>query len=196
MSRFIIPESLMVEGIAQVDMRTVAMHNSHELGIPEGKDYDLRNWAFKWCEEGERAKEAQQSQTLIPGYVIQGWTVVKYTDGEDKGEVVKKILKSGKVLVLMRRPRVLQKAVDAIYGNISKHRTQDEQEGKTVTGANGERIDRRGMLTNEQLERDAAYQTPIYGANGLTFNNTQPASESTPFGSEALELTSKGRKKK
>lgn len=184
----------MVEGISKLDTKDLARASLSELQIPE--EFDQKKFAFKWCEEGPRVTQAQQQQFLIPGYAVDGWQVAKYKKGDHAGDVVKNSLKSGKTLVLMLRPKILQEAVNAVYGNISKARSQAEQAGTTLTSPDGTPIDQQGMLTNRRLENfehDQAAQTPIYGPGGLTFNQVKPA-ESVPFGAEGLTPTRRRKK--
>lgn len=131
-SSYQIPSHLLVDGIRDLGQHAIA--NRSKLLKP--KEFDARQYVAKWAPEGAMCEAAQEPQILIPGqgYVVDGWTVWTYPKGhKEAGKPCIRPLGSGK-LVLMFRPKILQAAVNAIHGNLSKERTIAEQQGRTVQG--------------------------------------------------------------
>lgn len=114
-----------VDGVRAVEMHAVA--NRSRLLKP--KAFDTSKYAAKWAFVGADAEAAQLQQPLVPGYMADGWAIWK--DDDDK-PCIRPL--GGKQVILMCRPKVLQKAINGIFGNISKERTIAEQQGKTVEG--------------------------------------------------------------
>lgn len=182
-SRFEIPERLLVEGIRNIGQHAIA--NKSKLLVP--KEFPTKTHVAKWAHVGAQAESAQEPQVLIPGqgWVVDGWAVFKFPKGhKEHDQPCTRSLGGGKVVLLMR-PRHLQAAVNAIYGNASRQRTIDEQQGKTVTGQPVP----TGVLNEERLQRyDPA--TEAEGPIGYKFN-TIPAAKSATTGGRGRVRTRK-----
>lgn len=135
-----IPSHLMVEGIREIDQHAIV--NQSQLLLPD--EFDQKTHSAKWAFVGASADKARLPQHLAPGYIVDGWEIWK--DG--KGQPCIRPLGKQQA-ILMFRPKTLQKAVNAVYGNISRERTIAEQEGRTVQG----QFVQQGMLTDEVLRR-------------------------------------------
>lgn len=172
-----IPANLMVEGIRAVDQHAVV--NRSALLVP--KEFDKSKYVGKWAFVGASAEAAQLPQRLVEQYVVDGWTIWK--DKEDK-TCVRPL--GGKQVVLLFRPKVLQQAVNAVYGNLSKQRAIAEQQGRTVQGQNVP----QGMLPGATVLKgydpaSNAESDPI----GYTFNKI-PAIRDANVGARGVEITS------
>lgn len=166
MPTYKIPEHLMVEGITPV--KQLAASNLHAIQIPAG--LCQKKWSYKWCIKGPQVNAAMEEQFLTQGYTVSGWALCK----DEEKLPYERSLRSGTVLVLMRRPKKLQEAVNAIYGNISKSITNAEQQGETVSVEGG---NQPGMITNKAMqnfEKSDAELEPVYSGSG--FNQIPTAS--------------------
>lgn len=160
-----IPAEFLVEGIREVDQHAVA--NRSQLLVP--KTFDRTRYSGKWAFVGASAEAAQLPQRLASNYAVDGWQVWK----DDEGSICERPL-GGKKVILLFRPRTLQKAVNAIYGNMSKDRTIAEQQGRTVEGKNAS----PGIISETALRRyDLATEAeePI----GYQFNKIPAAGQAS-----------------
>lgn len=143
--RYKIPSHLMVKGVRAIEQHAIA--NQSQLLLPE--EFQSNEFAAKWAFVGASADKARLPQNLVPGYTIEGWDVWKYPSGPEKDKPCIRPL-GNKQAILMFRTKVLQKAVNAICGNISRERTIAEQEGRTIQG---QVVQDAGMLTDDTLRR-------------------------------------------
>jgi len=140
-----------VKNIAGIrDLEVTAAVNKGELEPPPG--FEPHKFVGKWAKKGNGVQKAQQPQRLGNGQVADGWVVFKGKGGR----ICQKSLSSG-VYVFMVRPKGLQKAVNAIHGNMSKERLIREHRGETIEGEAAQPF---GMLTNEKLSRVFPSEAP------------------------------------
>lgn len=165
--RYKIPSHLMVEGIREIDAHAIV--NQSQLLLPEG--FQEKLYSAKWSFVGSSADKARLPQHLAPGYAVDGWEVWKYPSGEDKDKPCIRPL-GNKQAVLMFRPKTLQKAVNAVYGNISRERTIAEQEGRTVQG---QAVQDHGVLTDQVLRRYDPSEAPHSPKERYSFNEIPAA---------------------
>jgi hypothetical protein len=110
------------------------------------KDFDTKVHAAKWVAEGNAVEKAKERQTLIGTRLhADGWTV--YTE---KGKPVKRSTERGGSFILMFRPREIQDAVNAVFGNVGKERMIMHKKGESTSG--GVPLN-PGILTEEQVVR-------------------------------------------
>jgi hypothetical protein len=122
----------MIEGPRhEVDARAAG-----RFTLPVG--FNHKKWAPQWVKDSNVSHmTGRQYLQGIPA-TADGWT--PYT-GEDKTRREKirevSVEEGGKTVkyVLMVRPREVQDAVNAIYGNLGKERAAQEQNGESVAGA-------------------------------------------------------------
>lgn len=120
----------MVEGIHTIEETAIANRSA----LLKPSEFDTKKYAAKWAIAGASADAARLPHRILPGYLVDGWQVWKYPEGHDEaGKPCTRPL-GGKQAILLFRPANLQRAVNAIYGNLSKERTIAEQQGKTVEG--------------------------------------------------------------
>lgn len=140
-----------IEGLETFDAPTDFVDKG-PLSLPEG--FDSKLFVGKWVKQGAEVHKAGQSERFpLAGVQAKGWEVWK----GPRGAICKRALSSG-TFVLMFRPRILQQAVNKLYGNNSRLRMMQEANGETV-GA--EPIQDRGILTNSTLS-----QIPGLGREG------------------------------
>lgn len=130
-----------IEGIR--DLPTLANVNKGELQPPA--DFDNKKFVGRWAKKGTGVEKSKREQPLGRGKVADGWTVYK----NGRGQICQKTLSSG-VYVFMVRPKGLQKAINASFGNVSKERVVGEHKGETVEG---QPLAFTGMLTDAVLNK-------------------------------------------
>lgn len=133
---------VLIEGMREV--KDFAKANGGQLSLP--KQFDRTKFAAKWAKEGLEAESQQQEQPVGNKIMVSGWAVWKHA-----GKLCRRILGSGRY-ILMCRPRLLQNAVNAVCGNLSRERIIGEHKGTQRDGEN-ESLPANGMLTLEQLNR-------------------------------------------
>lgn len=119
------------------------------LALPQG--FDTKAHAAGWFKEGPSAEAATQRQFLTGTQRVtaDGYVVWKDSPGDPtKGKPYKVTLQSG-VYVLMYRPRDIQNAVNAIFGNVGKEMLAQERRGETLGGIPVQ----PGMLNEERLAK-------------------------------------------
>lgn len=133
-------QRILIEGMREV--KDYAKANGGQLVLPP--QFDRRKYAAKWAKEGLEAESAQQEQPIGNRILVSGWTIWKVA-----GQVCRRVLGSGRFL-LMCRPRLLQDAVNAECGNLSRERIIGEHKGANRDTPEGESLP-TGMLTSAQL---------------------------------------------
>lgn len=119
--------------------------------------FDSKKYAAKWVKVGP-AVQAAAEREWIPGTSLtaDGWIVAR----DSSKKPCKVSLQSG-IHVLLCRDAAVQKAVNAICGNVGKQRMLQERAGETLATLGGEVGEDPGMLSDERLskvlgrERDA-----------------------------------------
>ena len=110
------------------------------------KDFDREKYATCWKLAGNAVEKAKERQVLIgTRLTADGWEV--YTE---KGKPVKRSTERGGEYILMFRPREIQDAVNAVFGNVGKERMILHKKGESTTG--GVPLT-PGILTEEQVLR-------------------------------------------
>lgn len=119
------------------------------LTLPVGFDSKLH--AAKWVKTGPLVAAAQEREHLVGtnNVTADGWQVWKDGKNAVDGKPYKVALQSGEHTLLFR-PREIQDAVNAIYGNIGKERMQQERRGETTGGIP---TSDAGMLSDDRLSR-------------------------------------------
>jgi len=113
-------------------------------------NFDATRFAAKWVKVGNAVAAAQQREHLVgTRLTADGWTVWKDGDSPTSGKPHKVHVASGEH-VLLFRPRPIQEAVNAIYGNVGKERMLSEKKGETTGGVP---INDPGMLSEATLNR-------------------------------------------
>lgn len=108
-----------------------------------------------WHKEGTQMLKAQEREHLLgTKLTADGWEPWK--DPDNKQQIVKRVCSSG-TYILCARPREVQDAVNAIYGNVGKERMIAQKRGQPTTG--GVEID-PGMLSEEQLAKASGERIP------------------------------------
>lgn len=117
------------------------------LNLPES--FDGKKYAAKWVKVGP-AVQAAAEREWIPGTsaTADGWLV--WRDSSNKPHKV--ALQSG-IYVLLCRSLQVQKAVNAICGNVGKQRMLQERAGETLGTLGGEVPEDPGMLSDERLNK-------------------------------------------
>lgn len=110
-------------------------------------NFPSKEFVGEWVPEDQ--VQFKQQRQLMPqvGAMVPGLTVWKGEDGKAKNTVVHG--GGNKKFVLMLRPRKLQEAMNALYGNVSKEAYNREVSGKTVAGAGQD----AGMLSEQNLRQ-------------------------------------------
>lgn len=122
-------------------------------------NFDTRKFAAKWVLKGNEVSAAAEREYIIgTNLTADGWAVWK--DGEDgngvKGKPHTAHVKKGEHILLFR-PRSIQNAVNAIYGNVGKQRMMAEKKGHTI---GGESVRDSGLLGEEKIAK-------VLGSEGL-----------------------------
>lgn len=114
-------------------------------------DFDRTKFAAEWVEQEN--VPVKQQRNLMPqvGVTVPGLTVWKGDDGKGKPHVVN-AAGGKKKFVLMCRPLKVQKAMNALYGNVTKRMINREVRGETAAG---EGIQDPGILTEQTLRQVA-----------------------------------------
>lgn len=158
----------LIDGIR--DNTEHAKANSGQLQLPP--TFDKKKYAAKWVEEGVHVEQATQPQILTPSRVADGWQVWKHA-----GKTCRRALGKARY-VLMFRPKALQVAINAIFGNLSREKIVQEHSGQTRQKPEDENFSDAGMLSSAILDK-------IENPNGqveslaLQFNQIQPLSEAS-----------------
>lgn len=120
--------------------------------------FDRKENAAKWVAVGHAVGQAQQRENLVGagGVTADGWAVFKV-----EGKPHKAATSKGE-FVLMFRPRAVQDAVNAVYGNVGKKRMMAEKQ-LAATSTTEQRA--TGMLSDEQLAQ-AGYRDPSTADDG------------------------------
>lgn len=115
------------------------------LNLPP--DFDRTKYAAKWVKVGP-AVAANAERQWIPGTsaTADGWEVWR----SPKTKKPCKVALGNGTHVLLCRDASVQKAVNAICGNIGKERLLQERAGETIAG---EVPSDPGMLTDHQLQK-------------------------------------------
>lgn len=109
-------------------------------------EFDREAYASRWVAMGNAVEKAKERQPLIgTRLTADGWQVFT-----EKGKPVKRSTDKGGEFVLMFRPREVQDAVNAIYGNVGKERMIMHKKGESTSG--GVPLT-PGLLTEEQVAR-------------------------------------------
>ncbi len=112
--------------------------------------FDIRNHSAKWVKKGNDVEAAGQREHLAGTRAsADGWQVWRDGDTPAKGSPFTTKISSGEY-VLLFRPKAIQDAVNAIYGNVGKERMITEKRGETSGGIP---INKPGQLGDEQLAR-------------------------------------------
>lgn len=168
-----IPDKYRVEGIRDIEQHAVA-NQSHLL---KPNEFNGDTFVGKWSFVGASAERAQLPQRLLGKYAIDGWSVWKFPkgakdgDGNDIGGKPCMRPLGNKQAILLFRPKTLQSAVNGIYGNISRDRTIDEQQGRTVEG----KPVTAGILPEDRLRRYDPTAEEAVAPIGYTFNDIAAA---------------------
>lgn len=102
--------------------------NRGRLPLPE--TFDSKRFVGKWVKKGPSIQIAKQPEPIPSENVVaNGWQVWS----DSKNQICQRTLSTG-IFILMFRPRVLQTAINKLYGNASRRRMVQEAEGKTVAG--------------------------------------------------------------
>ncbi len=92
--------------------------------------FKTEKFAAQWSKVGPDADKAMEKQHIIgTNLTADGWQI--YRDKDKKP--VKRASQNGDY-VLMFRPKEIQNAVNAIYGNVGYERMVQEKKGETVGG--------------------------------------------------------------
>lgn len=135
--------------------------------------FDRTKLAAEFVEE--EMVPVKEQRNLMPqvGITVPGLTVWKGEDGKRKPHVV--VASGGKKrYVLMCRPKKVQKAMNALYGNVSKQMINREVKGESVAGESNQDP---GILTEETLKRVAGGSLAEESIQPL---NTAPDEEPSP----------------
>lgn len=138
--KYEIPEGLKVEGIREVQQHAIA--NRSGLLVPAS--FDKKKYVAKWAFVGASAEAAQLPQMITSDHEVDGWCIWKDPDNQQQ-PCVRPL--GNKQAILLFRSKVLQQAINAINGNISKERTQNEQQGQTIEG----KAPPQGLLNEQRL---------------------------------------------
>jgi len=136
------------------------------LSLPIG--FDRKKWAPKWVKVGPSVQAASEREWM-PGAsaTADGWEVWRNSEGKPQ----KVALLSGEHILLCRS-RVVQDAVNAIYGNVGKSRLRQERTGETIAGAApsdpGQLSDARiaKVAGKEEQEEGDIAMNPVPDTNG------------------------------
>lgn len=141
--------------------------NKGRLPLPE--NFDTRRFVGKWTKKGPSVQIAKQPER-IPSEKMEatGWQI--WSDPKTK-QICSRTLSTG-VFILMFRPRVLQTAINKLYGNASRRRMVQEAEGKTVAGQI--KTD-SGIFTQDVLSK-----IPGLSREGDPFETAVPFNDLTP----------------
>lgn len=118
------------------------------LQLPEW--FDVDKYAAKWVKVGPAVAAAAERE-WIPGTqaTADGWIVARHPKEKTPCKVS---LQSG-IHVLLCRPIAVQRAVNAICGNVGKQRMLQERAGETLGALGGEVTEDPGMLSDERLSK-------------------------------------------
>jgi hypothetical protein len=131
--------------------------------------FDKTKFVGKWAKKGAGVEKSRLPQQLEAGVTADGWVVWRNPTTNKPYSVT---LSDG-LYFLLCRPRSLQRAVNAIYGNISRKRLIAEQTGETVNGNNAE----SGMLSDKILSQVQGLSDGKTESIPLKFNEIEPISE-------------------
>lgn len=116
------------------------------FSLPPG--FDTKRFAAKWVKSGNAVKAAQEREHILgTRMTADGWGIWK-SDGA-AGKPYSVNAASGEYILLCR-PREIQEATNAIYGNVGKERMLQEKRGETTGGVP---VTEPGILGDEQLAR-------------------------------------------
>lgn len=186
----------LIEGLTALEGPVAGTVTAHRFSLPAG--FDSTRFASKWVEDGPEVMEAAQPQILaIANVKADGWAVYKVLDKkatdaqpdlvDDKSAKIPKPpvrvaytrVVGKKIFVLLFRPKVLQKAVNAIHADTSRILVNQEVRGERATAnENGD----EGILTNADLQRHgkqfvedegASYLPPVSGGQPTRLAHAQ-----------------------
>lgn len=124
-------------------------HQTADAGIfnlpPE---FDTTQFASEWVEKGQVNFKQQRQVLAGTKYTADGWSVWK-KESKDRPTVVTG--SNSKEYVLMCRPTVIQKQVNAIFGNVSKQKINQEIQGAVTARSEGAAND-PGIIPEERLK--------------------------------------------
>jgi hypothetical protein len=140
-----------VKNVAGIrDLEVHANVNRGQLALPA--DFDTKKYVGRWAKKGVGTERSRNPQSLGNGQQADGWQVYKGR----RNEICQKTLSDG-VYVLMFRPKALQRAVNAILGNVSKARITKEHDGETIEGESTVPF---GMLPESSLKKMFPQESP------------------------------------
>lgn len=109
--------------------------------------FDTQKYAAEWVEESQVAYKKQRQNLPGCNATADGWEIWK----NDKMDAPTIVSGSGnKKFVLMCRSAKVQKDVNALYGNVSKKKINEEVKGVTAAGA---ALQDPGMLSEPRLQQ-------------------------------------------
>lgn len=151
----------LIEGLTAISHGELARVNAGELHLPSS--FDVRRFAVKWAKMGTGVERSRQEEILTPKLKAAGWTVWKDPKTHRN---CRKTLSTGVHLLLCRK-KELQDTINAVYGNTSRERLMNEQQGIT---ANGDVPHDPGVLTNQYLNQFPQFAGETSEGLPLKFN--------------------------
>jgi hypothetical protein len=139
-------EQALVEGLTTWDGKVGEVNKG---SFPPPPEFDRNRFSGKWVKNNHQVSRAQESEVIrSEGVVAAGWGVWKNPKTQ---KPCIRTVNSG-AYILMFRPKTLQQAVNAAYGNVSKKRMIQEAEGETLSVGTLESGTTQGMLTKKTLD--------------------------------------------
>lgn len=120
-------------------------------------NFDQSEHAAKWVKKGNAVNAAAEREYIVgTRMTADGWAIWKDGATATTGKPHTVHVASGEYILLFR-PKSIQNAVNAIYGNVGKERMMSEKKGEQMAGA---AVNDPGMLGEDKLAR-------VIGSEGL-----------------------------
>lgn len=135
-----------IEGLTEWDGKA-GETNKGKFPLPP--EFDRNKHVGKWVKNDHSIHTAKEAEIIrSEGVQAAGWAVWKHP--KTNKPCIRTVTSGG--YCLMFRPKVLQQAINAAYGNASKRRMIQEAEGETLSVGTLESGTTNGMLTKKILD--------------------------------------------
>lgn len=120
-------------------------------------EFDTKKYVSQWTKKGTATEAACQRQPIVGTRMsADAWAIWKNPETKKPHSVT---ISTGEHILLFR-PREIQQAVNAIYGNIGKERQLAEKRGETMGGV---AINDPGLLSDERIAKVTGSREPDGG---------------------------------
>lgn len=174
----------MIEGLTTWDGKAGEVNKG---SFPLPPEFDRNKHSGQWVKNNHRVNRAKEPEIIrSEGVVADGWAVWKHPKNQ---KPCIRTVNSG-AFILMFRPKALQTAVNAAYGNVSKRRMIQEAEGETLSVGTLESGTTQGMLPKRILDAVSGQRgnvEPAFEGN-VAFNQLQETEAGSSIDGEQAKV--------